>query len=437
MKRLFGLLKKSIKLVPWLTRKLQSPVGRDTLSTSIVLGLRLAIQAGTLLIAAKMLGPAGFGAFAGIAALSVLFGTLASFGTHWVLVSAVSKEPARRSGVLDYAIPTTILCGMSLFVICLVLCLVIFRSADIQLSVFLVIAATEILLQPWIVLMASEHLALGRAAHSQILQLAPMVLRLGVAFVIFLLDVSEPLVLYSYGYFLATLIAVLFVAVTLQIKWPSPRTWRIPNYSEVQNAAGFAVLNVTASGPAELDKAIAARLLPLEAAGLYSMGARIIGAVTLPVSAMLLSLLPRLFRDGYEHRERTVQLLRCLFTAVIVYSSLLTTALWFLAPIFERLLGGDFSKLGEMVRLLCFAIPGLALRLAAGSVLMALGSPWMRVMFEVFGLLVLVATSLIFIARFGAGGMPLAWLCAEWAMALLGVALVFLTSSQRGRKPLA
>ena len=47
------------------------PIARGTLRTTFVPGLRLPVQAGTLLLVARMLGPQQFGAFAGVAALMV------------------------------------------------------------------------------------------------------------------------------------------------------------------------------------------------------------------------------------------------------------------------------------------------------------------------------------------------------------------------------
>ena len=42
------------------------PIARGTIRTTFVLGLRLLVQAGTLLIVARMLGPDQFGAFASV-----------------------------------------------------------------------------------------------------------------------------------------------------------------------------------------------------------------------------------------------------------------------------------------------------------------------------------------------------------------------------------
>src|SRR5690625_5103504 len=93
------------------TRHFKGPIARGTVRTRVVLGLRLVVQAGTLLIVGRRLGPGAFGVFAGVAALAVLLGTLSTFGMHLVLLGEVSKDPARRGEVLPYAIPASLLCG--------------------------------------------------------------------------------------------------------------------------------------------------------------------------------------------------------------------------------------------------------------------------------------------------------------------------------------
>lgn len=399
---------------------MKGPIARGTIRTSFVLGLRLLVQAGTLLLVARMLGPHQFGAFAGVAALAVILGTLSTFGTHLVLLGEVSKEPEQRTEVLPYAVPTTLLCGSGLLVIYLAICMLILREADVSLAVLLAIGITETLLQPLFGLPAAEHLALGRTARSQLLTTLPLALRLAAAALVFLLHPVNPLAAYSYGYLVASLIALAIATVTMPAPWPRFVHWRPPNKAELRHSAGYAALNITATSPAELDKTLAAQLLPLGVAGLYAAGARVIGAATLPVIAMMLSALPRLFREGQDQPKRTARLLRWLFAAALGYSVALAVLLWLIAPVFVWLFGPKYNGIEHMIHWLCLAVPGMALRMAAGNVLMTLGKPWMRVSFEVIGLIVLVIAATMLTTRFGPAGMPQALACSEWGMAIIG-----------------
>lgn len=410
-----------------LASRVQGPIARSTIRTTGVLGLRLVVQAGTLLLVARMLGPDQFGAFAGVAALAVILGTLATFGTHIVLLGEVSKEPARRNQVLSYAVPFTLLCGSALFAIYLLICTFVLSETGVPMTVLIAIGATEALLQPLFGLLAIEHLALGRIARSQLLTTLPLGLRLVAAAAVFLLASRNLLTAYSYGYFLASLVALIAAAATTPASWPTIRMLRLPNGVELRGAAGYAALNITSTSPAELDKTLATKLLPLTASGLYAAGARVIGAATLPVIAMMLSALPRLFREGRDQPCRTARLLRWIFAATLGYSVALAALLWFITPVFVWLFGSKYQGIEHTVHWLTLAVPGMGLRMAAGSILMALAKPWMRVGFEMTGLAVLTACATLLIPRVGTTGMPLALAVSEWTMAILGLLFIICT----------
>lgn len=410
--------------------KADGPIARGTIRTSFVLGLRLIVQAGTLLLVARMLGPDQFGAFAGVAALAVVLSTLSTFGTHFVLLAEVSRDPTRRDQILTYALPSTLLCSGVLLVLYLLLCVLALSNAGVTFYVLLAIGISEICVQPLLALSAMEHLGLTRIARSQLLTMLPMTMRLIAASVVFVLHPAEPLVAYAHGYLAASLIALAIAIATMPAQWPGWRSWRLPSKAELRHTAGYAALNITAISPAELDKTLATKLLPLESAGLYAAGARIIGAATLPVIALMLSALPRLFRERNDQPSRTPRLLRWIFGATLTYSVCLAATLWALTPMFVTFFGPRYQGLQHTIHWLTLAVPGIALRIAAGNVLLALAKPWMRVGFEIVGLFVLATASILLTTRFGPIGMPVALGCSEWVMAMVGTILTLVARRQ-------
>ncbi len=399
---------------------LKGPIARATMRTSFVLGLRLVVQAGTLLLVARMLGPEQFGGFAGVAALAVLLGTLASIGSNLVLLGAMSKDTAQRDQILSWAIPATLVCGAILLTMFIAISQTVLSAANLSWLALLAIGSTEIWLQPLFTLVATEHHAQGRIARSQLLHVIPLALRMILAIAILLLAPENSLTIYALGYCLASLLPLTITLLSRQISWPSVSLWRFPQLEELKDAAGFAVLNITNLGPSELDKTLAARLLPMADAGLYSAAARAISAVVLPVVAMLLSALPRLFREGSTANQQSSKLTHWIFTTTILYSLFVTGLLWLFAPMFDWIFGGAYEGISDTARILCFAVPGLALRLAAGNVLMALGRPWVRVGFELMGIALLLISSFILTGKLGSLGMPLAWAGSELVIAAIG-----------------
>lgn len=400
------------------------PIALATIRTSFVLGLRLLVQAGSLLLVARLLGPMQFGAFAAVTALAVLLGTLCTFGTHLVLLGEMSKAPERRGQVLCYALPTTLLGGAVLLAAYALIYELVLHGNGVGWNVLLTIGVAEMLLQPLAALAVVEALASERTARSQLLQTLPLALRLVAVLVVLVMQPSDPMASYGYGYCIATAIALVVVVGGMPRPWPHPRRWRWPDWQELRESASYAVLNITAIGPAELDKILAAKLLPLPMAGLYATGARVVSAAVLPVLALMLSALPRLYREGSNRPRRSAHLLRWILLSTTLYSVALAAMLWWGAPLFVWLLGDKYKGVDFAIRWLCIAVPGMALRIATGNVLMALGKPWMRAAFEIVGLVVLAVVASTLTRHLGLNGMALALACSEWGMAILGSWLI-------------
>ena len=409
----------NIKILP------RGPIARATIQTSFVLGLRLLVQAGTLLLVARMLEPFEFGAFAGIAALAVLLGTFSTFGTHLVLLGEMSKDPYQREHILSYAVPTTLIGGSLLFFVYIAVCLLFFHNVELSLSVILCIGFTETILLPLFLIPATEELALEKTARSQLLMIFPLSLRTLAAALVMFFDVKQPLVIFAWLYLTSAALALLCMKWYKPNAWLSPNAWRLAKKQELKHSAGYAALAMTAAGPSEIDKMLAAKLLPLGIAGLYIAASRAIGAATLPVIALLLSAMPRLFRIGDDTSKQSKQLTLWVFGAVFIYSMCLVGILWLASPIFEWLLGVQYVGVADMLAWLCFAVPALALRYSTGSILITMNRPWLRAGFEIVGVLILFIAANLLIPQMGAYGMPIALACSEWVMAIAGGIIAF------------
>lgn len=385
-----------------------------------MLGLRLVVQAGTLLIVARMLGAAQFGAYSGIVALAVLLGSLATFGTHLVLLGEASKEPARRHVVLPYALPTTLLVGGVLFLMYEVLASYVMKQTSIGDAIILAIGVSELLLQPFIVLVSVEHQAQGHIARSQLLTTLPLGLRLLVAFGVWVVHPQEPLAMFALGYLLVTGLAMGIALWHLPEPWPKIGAWRLASKDELKHISGYAVLNLTAIGPSELDKALAVKLMPLGAVGVYAAGTRIVGALILPVMSLLISALPRLFRESAGQDTRQGRLIPWIFVVSLGYGLLAGLVLWKVSWIFSWMFGNSYRGLAEVLPYLALAVPGFTMRFSAGAVLVTQEKPWFRVWFELFGMVALVTAAYVLVPDRPTSGMPLALTLAEWGMAVLG-----------------
>ena len=403
---------------------LKGPVASATIRTTFVLGLRLVLQAGTLLLVARVLGPSLFGAYVGIAALALLLGTLTTFGTHLVLLAEASQAFRRRLRVLPYCVSTALVCGSLLLLVYLLLVDSIFAASPVSLELVIVIGMTELLIQPLIGFPSVQLQAQRRIAASQLVFLAPLALRFIVILWLFAVPVSQPLTVFVIASLVAGVTGLFIASLATPKAWPAFRHWRFATLPELRRAAGFAVLNVTAAGPAEIDKSLAARLLPLAMAGVYSGAARIVNALSLPVYAMVQAALPTLLREAASNTGIRRRMLMTMFATAFSYGCAAAFILWLLVPGIVWLFGDAYSGIGYTASLLCTAVPGTALRMTSGAVLIARNQPWARVVFEATGMAALVTAAVILTPDLGITGLIAAYVTAEWTMALVAGFLV-------------
>lgn len=395
------------------------PISQSTIRTSFVLGIRLLIQAGTLLLVARLLGPDDFGLFAGIAALAVLMGTFSTFGTHLVLLGEVSKNHAQGTHILRYAIPTTLIVGSLLLFLYIFICLLFFHSLGVSLTVIICIGLTEIILLPLFLLSTTEELALEKTAQSQLLTIFPLALRTLAVVIVLLVNYAEPLILFAWLYFISALLALGSRKIYKPNAWLKSCQWRLANKQELKNSAGYAVLALTTTGPSELDKILAVKLLPLGISGVYVAAMRVIGAAALPVMALLLSALPRLFRSQAGEGVQSSKLNHWIVATAFIYSIFVASLLWFLAPWVEWLFGAKYQDMTEILQWSCLVMPALFLRITLVNILMTMNKPWLRAGVESLGMLILIVGAVLLYAHFGVYGIILALACSESSMACL------------------
>jgi len=415
-----------------LHRQLAGPLIRATLHTTGVLSARLLVQAAILLVLARMLGPAGFGGLAGLLSLAAFLGTLATFGTHLVLVRDLARDPNRRASVLPVVLGTTSFCGSLLLLAYMGAYFALLHRLELGLPTVLCIGIAEVVVQPLLSVSAAERLAAGRVARSQLLRMIPMPLQLATAVGLWRAGMGGQLRFYAVGHLVATLIA-LAVAVALQAApWPSPRQWRLLGAAGWKDNSGFAFQALTASGPTELDKALAPRLLPLAMAGVYTVASRVNGALVIPVASLMIAALPRLFRESGDGLPQPA-LLRRMFGGSLLYGLAAATVVWLVAPIADVLFGTGFAGLSSAVRWFVIVMPALCLRMVAVNILMAVGHPWLRVGIELGGVALMVCLALLLASRGGVHGMVNAVVFAETSMALAAWSLILSCYRRTGR----
>lgn len=393
---------------------LKGPIARSTISTSGVLGVRLLMQTGTLLILAHLLEPTGFGIYVALGALAVMLGALASFGTHLILLRDVTRDETLRENSIRLALGTTLLCGSVLFFVYMFAVVHWLLPARDEIVTIVCLGISEFLLQPALLIASMERHARHELVRSQLLLVMPLALRLIFAASINWIAPENSLSMFAVCYALSVAFTLVFAIASAPLPWPLPWQWRIPRRTDWRDASGYAFLNVSAIGVAELDKLLATKLLAAGPAGVYAAASRVVGALVLPVVALVISAMPRLFKQDTGSGRK---LHSWIFICSATYGGLAGIAIWNFAPIFQSIFGNNYTGLEDAIRWLAWAVPGISLRAAAVNILTATDRPWLRVFLELTGWIILISSSWIFASSMGIQGVAFSVMYSEWVVA--------------------
>lgn len=377
-----------------------------------------------LILLTRLLAPGIYGNLTAVAALAISLGFLPSLGAGYVLLARAAHDTDAIADVWRYAWPLTLVLGM------LLLCLYIGATGLISdrelvpLNVILWIGASELLLTPVTALLSFSLQARERVPLSQFVNWLPLGFRLLALFPCFVFASEARLEAYATLQFIASLlglaIGLLVTRKYVDINWlPRRATIR-----EIKTGASYAAMQLIATNPTELDKAMAVRAIGAYDAGIYSATSRVMGAVVTPVVAMLLASQPRLFRHAHEPTRSGNKLIVLIALLALAWGSISGLAMAILSPLLPLIFGSAYSDTASLLPWVAIVAPFLSLRLAAGTVLVALGHPLERIGFELGGVVILATGMILLPPLLGLHGFVLSVILAEATMSIAGWYLV-------------
>lgn len=401
-------------------RMMGGRLARSSLQTSVVLGLRVVTQAVTLLLLVRLFDPQVYGNLVAAATLAVVLGILPSLGSGFMMMARTPGNAHATAEVWRYAWPMTTMLGLLLLTCYLPAARLLGGQEALPWRVLFWLGATELLLMPFTMLLSHALQARERVPLSQLLQWLPLGLRVLAVLPCFLVPAGERLVLYALLQFAASLLgllAALWIACRyVTLAWRPRR----PALHELRDGASYAGMNLVAANTSEIDKIMAVRVVGAHDAGLYNAMARIMVAMVMPVLAMLASAQPRLFQHAHVPGPEGHRLIRWLALIASAWGVASCALLMACSPLLPMLLGPAYAETARLMPWVALTAPFLALRFAAGTILVALGRPLERVAYELIGIGVLVLGILVLSPTWNLLGVIVATILAEAAMAMIG-----------------
>lgn len=399
-------------------------LARSSLLTAGTLVLRVVTQAAALTLSARLLGPHWYGVIAAAASLAILLGIVPNVGAGLVVIARARRQADAAAEMWRYAWPQHLVLGPTVSVV-YVFAANHLTSGQLGLIAIMCIAVSEIVVTPISQQLSALLQAIDRVPLSQFVLLMGLAIRvLGLA-ACFVLPLAPPTA-YAASQ-LAASVAGLALALAVTRRHVSLGGQpRMPRRDELRDGAAYSATSLIAANSMEIDKIIAVRVVSTHDAGLYASMSRIVSAGTLPIIGLMMSAQPQLFHKGAERAPETARLISHLALACLILGLLGALGLRICAPLLPIIMGTRFEEMISIVPIMAWVIPAMSLRLGGTNVMLTLGRPSGRLIFDLCGAALLTGSMWWGGATHGIQGLAFAVLASEGVLATVAWAIVYL-----------
>lgn len=359
--------------------------------------VRIALQAGSLVLLTHAFGVKTYGVLAGATSLYITIAQFVGLGSGIALLRHVAQHGASHSR-LRATQHIYILTGLAALLLAWPISL--FVVGDMASPLVLACLATaELLIAPTLMpyaylFQAEERLFLSGAMQT----LAPIARIVAVMATLWLgvRDLGTYAVLH-----LSSIALAVVTAALLARRKPGHNAATYSPLAAMREGLPYTISSATTTAGSELDKTILLRTQGSAVTGVYTAAYRIMQAATLPVNSLILAATPRLFRSD---REDNAGFGRALLVAVLAYSIVAALGVALLSPFLHLLLGKDFVPSEPLLRAFCLNIVTGCVRQLVTGRLTASDQQRNRNAIEIAGLITSITLLLLLTPPFGPWG---------------------------------
>lgn len=399
-------------------------------------GLQILVQAAYFILVARTLGARQYGAFVAVTALVSIAAPFSGFGAANLLVKNVARD---RNLMADYW-------GNGLLMICATGCgflVILLGSAklllpdSVALTSLLVVGISDLILVKVADLAAVGFQAIEKMSRSAQLQVLTSVFRLG-GIVFLRLFVTHPTAkAWAFVYLFATGLtaAIAIFTTSARIGWPHFALHRIR--PELLEGFYFSTSLSAQTIYNDIDKTMLARMVTLDAAGIYAAAYRIIDVAFTPVRSLLNAAYPRFFRHGTGGIHVSLSFSLRLIRPAAVYSLAAAIAMFAGATLLPRILGAQFSATAEALRWLALLPLLKSLHYFMGEALTGAGHQGVRASAHVTAAIFNILVNLWIIPHFGWRGAAWSSLASDGLLVLLMLVAVLAMTHLKSQRTLS
>jgi O-antigen/teichoic acid export membrane protein len=394
-------------------------LGRNTIWMTLSQFTRLGLQMVYFVLVARALGPRGYGAFVGVAALVAIIVPFANLGTGNLLIKEVARDPScfplwwgRSLLALGLGGPLLTALGLAFGRLLL--------PPEVPLSAILLFCLAELLFAKAVETAAQAYQAVQRLGRTGQLHVLLSIVRTAAA-AILLFGTGEPsLPAWARLYFISSAAAALLALSVATLELGRPKLSTRMSLRDLEEGFYFAMAQCAAGVYFDIDKTMLVRMSTLQATGIYGAAWKVTTAAFSPIRSLMFAAYPRFFKHGAEGVEGSYRFAKRILPAAAGYGLLVGIVLWCGAPLLAAVVGKGFSEATTAIR--WFAVVPVidGVYYIAADILTGAGLQRVRTIIYIVAAGLNVGLNLILIPAQG-------WLGACWATvateSLLAVAL--------------
>ncbi|CCP18063.1 polysaccharide biosynthesis protein [Stenotrophomonas maltophilia RA8] len=392
-------------------------------------GVRMSCLAAWIILGARVLGATSYGLFSGTVGTASALAGLAGLGGGMLMYQ---YSTADHTQFPRYWKQSLLLCALSAVPLSLAFSLL--TAGLMSWPALGLIALSEIIAFPIVTNAAFAFSANDRLGWAAALPALNAAMRLAAICIFDALPIDHHLTAYLLLHLTSSACsAVLALILVRRILRPGPASIQIGG-SDLAHGTGHAAAWSSAIAVTTLDKSFVLHAGGSEIAGLYAACYRIAAVIAMPLDAMVMSAMPRLFRAQRASQYR--RLIISMILAATGYGTLGGIVLWCAAGVLPSLLGIEFSAAILGLQWMGLFVIGYSLRQIACHVLIGRGMKIHRFVIEALGLVIMVMIAATWIPAHGLLGAVWMIIVAETLMAVAAwLTVIFSRGREVSRVP--
>lgn len=347
---------------------------------------RLGTQLAWVLLLARALGASSYGLFSGLAALALAMSGFVGLGLGLRMYQDAARDPEMLSVRWRQASLLMAITGVVLAALYLLVARAMYSTADGQL--LLAIALSELVWAPWVTQVAYAYAARGWMGYASAAPVILSLARVMAVLVLYLAPGGVSIDAYAWLHGLFTAAASLLLILDVRRRLAIGPARRAVYWSDIRSGLGFSAMQASTLALSTLDKSFALLWGGDALAGRYVAANRFVSVAALPVDALVMAALPRLFR-AVDKPKTAVRALSLLALGAGGYGVVMGAVVWLGSGLVPWLLGPSFAESAGAVRLLALYVPLYCLRILGTNALLGLGWKTWRFYSEVLAVAVM------------------------------------------------